>query len=287
MHTILGSFSMKNFDKQKHLEAFKRRGLSLPEWYVFSIPGQWPTPKEAISLLAASQSEGDPRGKVELKQCIEALTALVRRGWLQALTNASITELIELHREKLLPVPVYGFPKPGDVDFTPVGAEEFRLLSDELYGPDHFVEAVIESDDESQVDYFALHRHLADRFGEKANAVEVAPVQVQIEPIADWCIYWWKCFKSGFHVKVQRVKGSSASLHRQSLRDLNLKISYGPNDDRLRDFFIPAMSASIRYDRAAGYFSSTMLAVAAAGVTKLIAQRRQDAAAVRRRHVRS
>src|SRR5438105_4829074 len=55
-----------------------------------------------------------------------------------------------------------------------------------------------------------------------------------------------------------------------SLRDLNLKISYGPSDDRLRDFFIPALSASIRYDRAAGYFSSSMLAVAAAGVTKLI-----------------
>jgi SNF2 family DNA or RNA helicase len=56
-----------------------------------------------------------------------------------------------------------------------------------------------------------------------------------------------------------------------NLRDLSLKISYGPSDDRLREFFIPAMAASIRYDRAAGYFSSTMLAVAAAGVTKLIA----------------
>ena len=56
-----------------------------------------------------------------------------------------------------------------------------------------------------------------------------------------------------------------------NLRDLNLNISYGPTNDRLREFFIPAMSASIRYDRAAGFFSSTMLAVAAAGVTKLIA----------------
>src|SRR5271156_3985947 len=55
-----------------------------------------------------------------------------------------------------------------------------------------------------------------------------------------------------------------------SLRELNLNISYGPGNDRLREFFIPAMSASVRYDRAAGYFSSTMLAVAAAGVTKLI-----------------
>jgi superfamily II DNA or RNA helicase len=55
-----------------------------------------------------------------------------------------------------------------------------------------------------------------------------------------------------------------------SLHDLNLKIAYGPADEPLKQFFIPAMGASIRYDRAAGYFSSTMLAVAAAGVTKLI-----------------
>jgi hypothetical protein len=55
-----------------------------------------------------------------------------------------------------------------------------------------------------------------------------------------------------------------------NLRDIALKIGYGPQDDRLRDFFIPALAASIRHDRAAGYFSSTMLAVAAAGVTKLI-----------------
>ncbi|GIW55581.1 MAG: hypothetical protein KatS3mg082_1985 [Nitrospiraceae bacterium] len=55
-----------------------------------------------------------------------------------------------------------------------------------------------------------------------------------------------------------------------TLRELSLKIAYGPHDDPLRQFFIPAMAASIRYDRAAGFFSSTMLAVAAAGVSRLI-----------------
>jgi len=55
-----------------------------------------------------------------------------------------------------------------------------------------------------------------------------------------------------------------------SLRDLKLKISYGPHDNGLREFFIPAMTASVRYDRAAGYFSSSMLAVAAAGVSQLV-----------------
>jgi superfamily II DNA or RNA helicase len=55
------------------------------------------------------------------------------------------------------------------------------------------------------------------------------------------------------------------------LRDCDFQISYGPGDDRLRRFFIPALSASVRYDRAAGYFSSSMLAVAAAGLVRLIA----------------
>jgi SNF2 family DNA or RNA helicase len=56
----------------------------------------------------------------------------------------------------------------------------------------------------------------------------------------------------------------------KSLRDLLPPIAYGPGDDRLGDFFIPALAASIRYDRSAGFFSSSMLAVAAAGVTRLI-----------------
>jgi len=54
------------------------------------------------------------------------------------------------------------------------------------------------------------------------------------------------------------------------LKNLKLNISYGPSDKRLQDFFIPALSESVRYDRAAGYFSSSMLAVAAAGVSRLI-----------------
>jgi len=56
------------------------------------------------------------------------------------------------------------------------------------------------------------------------------------------------------------------------LRDHDFQISYGPADDRLHDFYIPALSASIRYDRTAGFFSSTALAVAAAGVARLVAQ---------------
>ena len=57
----------------------------------------------------------------------------------------------------------------------------------------------------------------------------------------------------------------------ESLRSHDFQIAYGPNDDRLHDFYIPALELSVRYDRTAGFFSSSALAIAAAGVARLIA----------------
>ncbi len=54
------------------------------------------------------------------------------------------------------------------------------------------------------------------------------------------------------------------------LTEVDWRISYGPSDDRLRDFYIPALSRAVSYDRTAGFFSSWSLAVAAAGVAHLI-----------------
>ncbi len=57
-----------------------------------------------------------------------------------------------------------------------------------------------------------------------------------------------------------------------SLREYPFRLSYTVADDPLHTFYIPALSASIRYDRMAGFFSSGALAVAAAGVAHLIAR---------------
>ncbi len=54
------------------------------------------------------------------------------------------------------------------------------------------------------------------------------------------------------------------------LRDYPFRIYYSPADNPLTDFYIPALSASVQYDRSAGYFSSTALAVAAKGVARLV-----------------
>jgi ERCC4-related helicase len=49
------------------------------------------------------------------------------------------------------------------------------------------------------------------------------------------------------------------------------RISYGPADDRLHDFYLPALERSTRFDRTTGFFSSAALAIAAAGIVRLIA----------------
>lgn len=58
-------------------------------------------------------------------------------------------------------------------------------------------------------------------------------------------------------------------VHR--LRAYSFQISYGPADDRLHGFYVPALSASVRCDRSTGFFTSSALAVAAAGVVHLSA----------------
>src|SRR5690554_6871044 len=55
-----------------------------------------------------------------------------------------------------------------------------------------------------------------------------------------------------------------------NLREIDWQIAYGPNDDPLHRFYIPALERSVRYDRSAGFFNSSALAIAAAGVAGLI-----------------
>lgn len=59
----------------------------------------------------------------------------------------------------------------------------------------------------------------------------------------------------------------------KQLPDLPLRLSYRTGrDDLVRDFFVPCLENAVLYRRAAGYFSSAGLALAARGVASLAAQ---------------
>ena len=53
-------------------------------------------------------------------------------------------------------------------------------------------------------------------------------------------------------------------------RDVEYRVFYRPNDIPLETFYLPTLAASVHYDRSAGYFRSSALAAAAAGIVRLI-----------------
>lgn len=56
-----------------------------------------------------------------------------------------------------------------------------------------------------------------------------------------------------------------------TFKDIPIKPSYETlSEDPLKDFYVPVLEESISYDRIAGYFSSTSLAIAARGIAGLI-----------------
>ena len=59
-----------------------------------------------------------------------------------------------------------------------------------------------------------------------------------------------------------------------NLTDIPIQLSYRTGrDDMVKDFFIPCLESSVLYRRAAGYFTSSGLALAARGVASLAARR--------------
>lgn len=55
------------------------------------------------------------------------------------------------------------------------------------------------------------------------------------------------------------------------MRDLSLNVSYDSDtSDLLNDFYIPVLSKAVKYQRLAGFFSSSVLAVAARGLSSFI-----------------
>lgn len=54
------------------------------------------------------------------------------------------------------------------------------------------------------------------------------------------------------------------------LRDIAYRVFYRPSDNPLETFYLPTLAASVHYDRSAGYFRSSALAAAAAGIVRLI-----------------
>jgi len=70
---------------------------------------------------------------------------------------------------------------------------------------------------------------------------------------------------------MDEVEGPSTALQEQGLQDLGLRLGYDTADEALRDFYVPALSRAVSYDRSVGYFRVSALSAAAKGLSRFIA----------------
>ena len=194
-------------DIRRHRDAFAKRGLSLSQWYVLSIPGQWPVPKGEVAKVAASQSIGDPRGEVDATSCEVAFQQLVTGGWLRVIRKPDLMELRSFVATQDCGKPIYGYPRIGDVDFTKSGAERFRSLSDELYGRHFFSEALVQRPGGRRIVYTVRKNRANEIVAEAKKHPEYVPLSVVSN--GRWCIYWWKIFSKGWQIHLIRSRFSA------------------------------------------------------------------------------
>jgi hypothetical protein len=138
---------------------------------------------------------------------------LVERGYVQKFTakrQAAVRELLAAGAVN----PLAGFPRPGDMDLTLVGASVMNFLLAEVFG-----EAV---DQQSGV-YLAAEatgsgartfifgnlRDECESYCERDPDVESLGPTTSCGP---WCARWWTVFPRGFRRRVKRKKPTARSV---------------------------------------------------------------------------
>ncbi len=188
-------------EPSSQIEALNRRGFSLADWFVFSVPTQWLVPDAQVAKLASQQADEDPRGSISIAEAKTALARLMRGGLLEVVTADRLAQLRKRHVATGWPDPLYGFPSVGDVDFTDKGSKAFQALANQLYGPGFFAEAEVDSGDGRGRVYYVATAEQA-RYAAQRAQTEAPAGAVTTEPIGRWCVHWWQAFSSGYRVSI-------------------------------------------------------------------------------------
>jgi hypothetical protein len=192
--------------RQQQCERLLARYRIAPaELLVLETVGSGPLPLAGAAGAAARTSRHDPLGPFDPSRCEEALSACLNRGWLRVIDDDAIEEIEYLVEGRRLIGPVYGYPRPGDVDFTPQGADVFLRLGEDLYGPDWGTETVYEvrKPAESRLKVYCRTLRIATKvmydYEHRYDVIAVGDPR----PIGPWCVYWWDEYPAGFRINVE------------------------------------------------------------------------------------
>ncbi|HVW01122.1 MAG TPA: hypothetical protein VHB77_12305, partial [Planctomycetaceae bacterium] len=220
--------------------ALDRHNVTLAEWLAMES-------MELVSLSPELLYPCIPRWarqrfglNISSEECRTGLDACIGRGWLR-MTNADTDEEIRslFEREpallavprvalhwrklrratidpseptKLVPIPEGPADHWGLVDFSPKGAQLYRMIQSEWLGSDWEDNLLVECPYsweehhycESQSDFGSIiPQHIADG---------MTVLTSRVVPIGPWCVYWWKQFPSGYRMQTEFCSAAAKAL---------------------------------------------------------------------------
>jgi len=174
---------------KNHLALLPKLGLDLAEWYVLTTVASSPIPFDAIPQKTSALSDGDPRGKINVKGATLALKSCVQKAWVTRVTVEYLSVIRWFLQREDAMGPIYGLPNVGDADFTPEGAEKFATVVKRLH-PD------LQEHEEFEIQNGKTQIIVPNR--ETARGIAENRKGAKLQRVGPWKVYWWKTYPEGF-----------------------------------------------------------------------------------------
>ena len=180
---------MKKNPFKSHLTLLPKLGLDLAEWYILATVASSPIPFESVPQKTSALSDGDPRGKINIKDATAALKSCVGKSWVTRVTDEYLSIIRWSLQKEAAMGPIYGLPNVGDADFTPEGAEKFRTVVERLH-PD------LQQREEFEIQNGKTQVIVPDR----KTAREIAEKRqgAKVQKVGAWRVYRWKSYAEGY-----------------------------------------------------------------------------------------
>jgi hypothetical protein len=185
-------------------EVLRHLNVTIVEWLVFAsmeipiggrnrIPG-WVN-ESALERFGVHLTESE---------CVDGLESCLRKGWVRQVDGQYISEIGDLLRADLtlMPIPFDPSKYRPELDFSPEGAQLYRMISAEIFGTAWEDSLYVEV-----TRFREEHRYCVTTEGLEAVRQEYVetgdhPQSVRTVPIGPWCVFWWRRFHSGFRMEL-------------------------------------------------------------------------------------
>jgi len=192
---------MDESSARQFFHEIKKLGISHPEWAILDCASASPKPMSGVAAIAASWSEGDPRGTLSRSQCQEGLEGSLRKGLVRLVNEQVLSEILAFLRAHPAVGPIYGLPRVGDVDVTSQGVSILRALDVAGSGYQRAEDACYERETRVEKEIYCPTAQLASGTYE---VLKTTPGIVAVdEPvvIGPWRVSWWQRFETGYVIK--------------------------------------------------------------------------------------